>query len=290
MSRGWLSKLRPIYVQVLIALAIAVVVGMVWPDVGLAMKPLGDGFIALLKLLIGPIIFCTIVTGLTQIRDLGRLGRVVLKAFIYFEVVSTLALVIGMVAGNVFQPGAGMHVGTEISPGTARAIAGYQTGAERAGGFVEFLLALIPKTFVSPFADGEILQILLLSVMFGAGALLMGDKAEKTIAVIAELQKIFFRIIAFIMYLAPLGAFGAMAYTVGLHGGTALVSLGKLILLVYGSCIVFIFLVLGLVSAVFGFSILGILRLVKEEFLLVLGTSSSEVALPRLIEKLERAG
>ena len=290
MSRGWLSKLRPIYIQVLIALAIAVVVGMLWPDVGLAMKPLGDAFIAILKVMIGPIIFCTIVTGLTQIRDLGRLGRVVVKAFIYFEVVSTLALVIGMVAGNLFQPGAGMHVGAEMAPGTARAIAGYQTGADRAGGFVEFLLALIPKTFVSPFADGEILQILLLSVMFGAGALLMGDKAEKTIAVVAELQKIFFRMLAFIMYLAPLGAFGAMAYTVGLHGGTALVSLGKLILLVYGCCLVFIFVVLGCVAALFGFSIFKILKLVKEEFLLVLGTSSSEVALPRLIEKLERAG
>jgi aerobic C4-dicarboxylate transport protein len=290
MPHALLSRLRPIYIQVLIALAIAVVVGMLWPEVALAMKPLGDGFIALLKILIGPIIFCTIVTGLTQIRDLGRLGRVVVKAFIYFEVVSTLALIIGMIAGNVFQPGAGMHVGTEVAPSTARTLAGYQTGAERAGGFVEFLLALIPRTFVSPFADGEILQTLLLSVMFGAGALLMGDKAEKTIAVIAELQKIFFRMIGLIMYLAPLGAFGAMAYTVGLHGGTALVSLGQLILLVYGSCIVFIFVVLGLVSAAFGFSIFGILKLVREEFLLVLGTSSSEVALPRLIEKLERAG
>jgi aerobic C4-dicarboxylate transport protein len=290
MSRGWLSKLRPIYIQVLIALAIAVVVGMLWPDIGLAMKPLGDAFIAILKVLIGPIIFCTIVTGLTQIRDLGRLGRVVVKAFIYFEVVSTLALIIGMVAGNLFQPGAGMHVGTEITPGAAKAIAAYQTGAERAGGFVDFLSALIPRTFVSPFADGEILQILLLSVMFGAGALLMGDKAEKTIAVVAELQKIFFRMLGFIMHLAPLGAFGAMAYTVGLHGGTALVSLGKLILLVYGCCFVFIFVVLGCVAAMFGFSIFKILKLVKEEFLLVLGTSSSEVALPRLIEKLERAG
>lgn len=290
MPRALLSRLRPIYVQVLIALAIAVVVGMLWPEVALAMKPLGDGFIALLKILIGPIIFCTIVTGLTQIRDLGRLGRVVVKAFIYFELVSTLALIIGMIAGNVFQPGAGMHVGTDVAPSTARALAGYQTGAERAGGFVEFLLALIPRTFVSPFADGEILQTLLLSVMFGAGALLMGDKAERTIAVIAELQKIFFRMIGFIMYLAPLGAFGAMAYTVGLHGGTALVSLGKLILLVYGSCIVFIIVVLGAVSAAFGFSIFSILKLVREEFLLVLGTSSSEVALPRLIEKLERAG
>src|SRR5258707_7157394 len=158
MPHGLLSRLRPIYVPVLIAIAIAVVVGMLWPDVGQAMKPLGDGFIALLKILIGPIIFCTIVTGLTQIRDLGRLGRVVLKAFIYFEIVSTLALIIGMAAGNLFEPGAGLHVGTDVAPSTAKAIAGYQTGAERAGGFVAFLLALVPRTFISPFADGEILQ------------------------------------------------------------------------------------------------------------------------------------
>jgi aerobic C4-dicarboxylate transport protein len=285
-----LSRLRPIYVQVLIALVIAVVVGMVWPDVGRAMKPLGDGFIALLKILIGPIIFCTIVTGLTQIRDLGRLGRVVIKSFIYFEIVSTLALIIGMVAGNVFEPGAGLHVGTDISASTAATIASYQTGAAKAGGFVEFILALIPRTFASPFTDGEILQTLLMSVMFGIGALLVGDKAATTIALVAELQKIFFRIIGFIMHLAPIGAFGAMAYTVGLHGGTALVRLSQLILLVYGSCAVFIIVVLGLVAAAFGFSIFKILRLVREEFLLVLGTSSSEVALPRLIEKLERAG
>ena len=281
-----LRVFRPIYVQVLVAIVIATIVGIVWPDVGRSMKPLGDGFIALLKIMIGPIIFTTVVTGLTQIRDLGRLGRVVLKAFIYFEVFSTIALVIGMVAANVLEPGSGLHAGKEITP----AIAGFQSSAAKAGGFVEFLLAIIPKTFVSPFADGEILQILVISVMFGAAALLVGDKAKQVVSIIAEVQRISFRMLGFIMYLAPLGAFGAMAYTVGLHGGTTLWSLMNLILLVYACCAFFIFVVLGAVAGAFGFSIFSILRLVREEFLLVLGTSSSEVALPRLIDKLERAG
>ena len=279
-------RLRPIYVQVLIAIVIATIVGMVWPDVGRAMKPLGVGFISLLKIMIGPIIFTTVVTGLTQIRDLGRLGRVLVKAFVYFEVVSTTALAIGMVAANVLEPGAGLHAGKEITP----AIAGFQSSAAKAGGFVEFLLAIIPKTVVSPFADGEILQILIISVMFGTAALLVGDKARQVISIVGEVQRISFRMLGFIMYLAPLGAFGAMAYTVGLHGGATLFSLMKLILLVYACCVFFVIVVLGAIAGAFGFSIFSILRLVREEFLLVLGTSSSEVALPRLIDKLERAG
>ena len=286
MASQILRGLRPIYVQVIIAIIIATIVGMVWPNVGRSMKPLGDGFIALLKIMIGPIIFTTVVTGLTQIRDLGRLGRVLVKAFIYFEVVSTIALVIGMVAANVMEPGAGLHAGKEITP----AIAGFQSSAAKAGGFVEFLLAIIPKTFVSPFAEGEILQILIISVMFGTATLLVGDKAKQVISVVAELQRISFRMLSFIMYLAPLGAFGAMAYTVGLHGGATLVSLFNLIMLVYACCIFFVLVVLGLIAGAFGFNILSILRMVREEFLLVLGTSSSEVALPRLLDKLERAG
>lgn len=284
-SQIW-RGLRPIYVQVLIAIFIASIVGMIWPDVGRAMKPLGDGFIALLKIMIGPIIFTTVVTGLTQIRDMGRLGRVLVKSFIYFEIVSTIALILGMVAANVMEPGAGLHAGKEITP----AIAGFQSSAAKAGGFVEFLLAIIPKTFVSPFAEGEILQILIISVMFGTAALLVGDKAKQVISIVAEVQKISFRMLSFIMYLAPLGAFGAMAYTVGLHGGATLVSLLNLILLVYACCIFFVLVILGIIAAGFGFNIFSILRMVREEFLLVLGTSSSEVALPRLLDKLERAG
>ncbi len=278
--------LRPIYAQVLVAIVLAVIVGMVWPEVGRSMKPLGDGFISLLKIMIGPIIFTTVVTGLTQIRDLGRLGRVLVKAFVYFEVVSTIALAIGMVATNLLEPGVGMHASREMTP----AVAGFQSSAAKAGGFVEFLLAIIPKTFVSPFADGEILQILIISVMFGTATLLVGDKAKQVVSLVGEVQRISFRMLGFIMYLAPLGAFGAMAYTVGLHGGATLWSLMSLILLVYACCAFFIFVVLGAIAGAFGFSIFSILRLVREEFLLVLGTSSSEVALPRLIDKLERAG
>ena len=266
MASQILRGLRPIYVQVLIAIFIASIVGMIWPDVGRAMKQLGDGFIALLTIMIGPSIFTTVVTGLTQIRDTGRLGRVLVKSFIYFEVVSTIALLLGMVAANVMEPGAGLHAGKEITP----AIAGFQSSAAKAGGFVEFLLAIIPKTFVSPFAEGEILQILIISVMFGTAALLVGDKAKQVISIVAEVQKISFRMLSFIMYLAPLGAFGAMAYTVGLHGGATLVSLLNLILLVYACCIFFVFVILGAIAGAFGFNILSILRMVREEFLLVL--------------------
>lgn len=284
------NALRPIYVQVLIAIALAVIVGLVWPETGRAMKPLGDGFIAFLKILIGPIIFCTVVLGFTQIRDLGRLGRVVLKAFIYFEIVSTLALMVGMVVGNVFEPGAGLHATGGLSGNAAASVAKYQESAAKAGGFVDFLMALIPNTFVSAFADGEILQVLILSVLFGSAAVMLADKSKGTIEMIAEMQRLFFKMLGFIMKLAPVGAFGAMAYTIGTHGGATIVSLMKMVVLVYGSCLFFVFVILGGIAASFGFSIFKILRLIREELLLVLGTSSSEVALPRLLNKLERAG
>ncbi len=286
----WLAPLRPLYIQVLLAIAVAIVVGMVWPETGRAMKPLGDGFIALLKVLIGPIIFTTVVLGFTQIRDLGKLGRVVLKAFIYFEVVSTLALAVGLIVGNVFEPGHGLHATAPATGSTAAAIAGYEASAAKAGGMVQFLLALIPKTFLSAFAEGEILQILILSVLFGMAAVLLAEKSPRTLEFMAEVQRLFFRMLGFVMRLAPLGAFGAMAYTVGTHGGATLLSLMKLVLLVYASCLFFVFIVLGGIAASAGLSIFKILRMIKEEILLVLGTSSSEVALPRLLEKLESAG
>ncbi|PZP40547.1 MAG: C4-dicarboxylate transporter DctA [Azospirillum brasilense] len=286
----WPAPLRPLYVQVLLAIAAAIVVGMVWPETGRAMKPLGDGFIALLKVLIGPIIFTTVVLGFTQIRDLGKLGRVVLKAFLYFEVVSTLALAVGLVAGNVFEPGAGLHATGPATGSVATSIAGYQASAAKAGGMVQFLLALIPKTFVSAFAEGEILQILILSILFGMAAVMLAEKSPRTLELLAEMQRLFFRMLGFVMKLAPIGAFGAMAYTVGTHGGATLLSLLKLVLLVYGSCLFFVLVVLGGIAASAGLSIFKILRMIREEILIVLGTSSSEVVLPRLLEKLESAG
>jgi len=283
----WLAPFRPLYIQVLVAIAIAIVVGLVWPETGRAMKPMGDAFIAILKTLIGPIIFTTVVLGLTQIHDLGKLGRVATKALIYFEVVSTLALAVGLIVGNVFQPGAGLHATGPATGAAATAISNFEKSAAKAGGIVDFLMALIPKTFVSAFAEGEILQTLLLAILFGVAATTLAKRPSRTLDVIAEIQKLFFRMLGFVMHLAPFGAFGAMAYTVGTHGGSTLLSLMKLVLLVYGSCLFFIFVVLAGIAAMAGLSIFKILRLIKEEILLVLGTSSSEVALPRLLLQLQ---
>jgi aerobic C4-dicarboxylate transport protein len=285
-----LAALKPIYVQVLIAVTLAIIMGVAWPDTARAMKPLGDAFIALLSIVIGPIIFTTVVLGFAQIRNLGRLGRVAIKSIIYFEVASTLALIVGMVAANVFEPGSGLHVAKEATGKAAASIAQYQAGATKAGSIVEFFMALIPKTFFSAFAEGNILQILILAVMFGAATVLLTDKCEKTLVVIEELQGIVFKILSFIMRLAPLGAFGAMAYTVGTHGGAALLSLAKLMLLVYATSIFFVVVVLGAIARMVGLSIFKIMRMMKEELLLGVGTSSTEVVLPRLLEKLEQAG
>jgi aerobic C4-dicarboxylate transport protein len=279
--------LRPIYIQVLIAIALAIVFGLVSPDWARAMKPLGDAFISLLRIMIGPIIFCTIVLGLAQIGDLKQLGRVFIKAFIYFEVISTLALCIGLLVGNLLGPGNGLHAGI----GEKAAIIGkYQESAAKQGGLADFLLALIPDTFLSAFVKGDILQILVLSVLFGAAAVILREEVQGTLRIVEELQKIFFRIISFMMRFAPVGAFGAMAYTVATHGGETLLSLTKLILLVYASCILFVLIVLGGVLAACGLSIFKVLRLIREELLIVFGTASAESVLPRLTEKLERAG
>jgi aerobic C4-dicarboxylate transport protein len=279
--------MRAIYVQVLIAIGLAIVFGLVAPDWARAMKPLGDAFVGMLRLMIGPIIFCTIVLGLAQIGDLRQLGRVFIKAFVYFEVISTLALCIGLVIGNLLGPGTGLHAGTGEK---GAMIAKYQESAAKQGGFADFLFGVIPDTFFSAFVKGDILQILLLSVLFGAAAIILRHEVQGTLRIVEELQKIFFRIIGFMMRLAPIGAFGAMAYTVATHGGETLVSLTKLVLLVYASCILFVLIVLGGVLAACGLSILKVLRLIREELLIVFGTASAESVLPRLTEKLERAG
>jgi len=280
------AALRQLYVQVLIAIVLAIVVGLIWPDFGKSLKPLGDSFIAILKVLIGPIIFCTVVQGLTQIRELSKLGRVVLKAFVYFEIVSTLSLAIGLVVGNVFKPGSGLHASHELTG----QIAGYEQQAQETGGIVGFLQGLIPDTFFSAFADGEILQILILSVVFGVAALLLSDKVPGTMRIVAEGQQLFFKMLGFVMRLAPFGAFGAMCYTVSTYGSATLLSLFNFVLLVYVTAILFVFLVLGAIAGMCRLSIFKILRLIRDELVLVLGTSSSEVALPRLLAKLEKAG
>ncbi|KAA9159340.1 C4-dicarboxylate transporter DctA [Amycolatopsis acidicola] len=280
------AAVRPLYVQVLIAIVLAVVVGLIWPEFGAGLKPLGDAFVSILKVLIGPIIFFTVVQGLAQISNLGKLGRVVVKAFVYFEVVSTLALVIGLVIGNVLAPGSGLHASHEVTS----QVAGYQQTAQKSGGIVGFLQDLIPDTFFSAFADGEILQILILSLAFGVAALLLGKKVPTTMKLITEGQQLFFKMLGFVMRLAPFGAFGAMCYTVSTYGSATLLSLFYFVLLVYATAIVFVVVVLGAISGFCGLSIFKIIRLIRDELVLVLGTSSSEVALPRLLAKLERAG
>ncbi|GAB3568878.1 dicarboxylate/amino acid:cation symporter [Amycolatopsis endophytica] len=281
-----MTAVRQLYVQVLVAIVLAIVVGLAWPGFGANLKPLGDAFISILKVLIGPIIFFTVVQGLAQISNLSKLGRVVLKAFVYFEVVSTLALLIGLVVGNVLEPGAGLHASGEVTD----QIAGYEQAAEESGGIVHFLQDLIPDTFFSAFTEGEILQILILSLVFGVAALLLNEKVPTVMRLVAEGQQVFFKMLGFVMRLAPFGAFGAMCYTVSTYGSATLLSLFEFVLMVYATALVFVLVVLGGICALCGLSIFKVLRLIRDELVLVLGTSSSEVALPRLLAKLERAG
>jgi aerobic C4-dicarboxylate transport protein len=280
-----MKALKSLYVQVLIGIALGVLVGVVWPAYGAAMRPLGDGFIKLIRMLIGPLIFATIAAGIAHMRAGKDVGRIGIRALVYFEVVSTLALVIGLVVVNVLQPGRGV----------ALAVAGSRTAAEYAATAphqttVEFILNVIPNTLVDAFARGELLQVLLVSVLFGLALLSLGDRGAPMVALVDQLGHVLFAMVNMIMRLAPLGAFGAMAFTIGEYGLGTLVSLGKLMIAVYLTCLLFIVGVLGLILWMVGLQLLRFLRYIGEEILLVLGTASSESALPRLMLKLERLG
>jgi len=276
-----------LYLQVLIGIILGGLLGYLQPSWGVALRPLGDGFVNLVKMLIAPIIFTTVVVGLAGMGDLKKVGRVGLKALLYFEVVTTIALLIGLVVANVFTPGSGFHA----DPATldAKGLARYTTAAGQMS-TVDFLLHLIPKTFVSAFAEGEILQVLLLAVLFGLALGQLGDHGRPILNLLNELARVFFGIVSMVTRLAPLAAAGAMAYTIGHFGLGALARLGFLLACVYLTCAVFIFVVLGAIARVAGFSLLRIIRYVKEELLLVVGTSSSESALPGLMHKMEQAG
>jgi aerobic C4-dicarboxylate transport protein len=280
-------KRNTLYLQVLVAIGLGVVVGQFWPEFGAALKPLGDGFIKLVRMLIAPIIFLTVVVGLGGMRDLKKLGRVGLKALIYFEVVTTLALVIGLVVVDWVKPGAGIHA-TAASL-DAKAVASYTTAAQSLS-TVEFLLKIIPNTFVGAFVDGEILQVLLLAVFFGLALSGLGERGRPVLDLLNEVTRVFFAIVAIVVRAAPIAAFGAMAFTIGKYGLHTLVSLASLMACVYVTCVVFIFGVLGAIARANGFSLWKILKLIREELLIVLGTSSSESGLPGLMEKLEHAG
>ncbi|MFN3624572.1 MAG: cation:dicarboxylate symporter family transporter, partial [Hyphomicrobium sp.] len=277
---------KVLYVQVLFAILLGFLVGWLAPGIAESpwMKALGDGFIKLIKMAIAPIIFCTVVSGIAHIEDASKVGRVGIKALIYFEIVSTLALAIGLLVANLARPGDGF-TGT----GDAAAVAQYAERAQHQS-TVDFLLHVIPDSLVGAFADGNILQVLLISVLFGFALMVLGERGRTVRALVDDMGHAFFGIIAVIMKAAPVGAFGAMAYTIGKYGPAALGNLAGLIATFYLTAALFIFVVLGLIARVAGFSLLRFLAYIKDELLLVLGTSSSESALPQLMEKLERLG
>lgn len=276
-----------LYLQVLCAILVGIVLGYFNPTLGASLKPLGDGFIKLIKMLIAPIIFTTVVSGIGNMGNLKAVGRVGLKALLYFEVVTTLALGIGLFVANTFAPGTGIHA----SPASldANAVASYAKAAEQLS-TVDWLLHLIPNSFVSAFVDGDILQILVISILFGFALVRLGAKGWGLLDLFHDVSRVFFGIVGFVSRLAPLAAFGAMAFTVGKYGIHSLVSLAGLMACVYLTCILFVFVVLGLIARMAGFSLWKILHYVREELLIVLGTSSSEAALPGLMDKMEKVG
>lgn len=278
---------RNLYVQVLIAIAVGVVLGVVAPERAAAMKPLGDGFIKLVKMLIAPIVFTTVVVGIAHMGEMKDVGRIGLRALVYFEVVSTLALVIGLIVVTVLKPGSG--VGFDPATADVSAVKAYTSASEHLS-TVDFVLNVIPDTIVGGFARGEVLQVLLFSVLFGLALLRLGPKVHRLVELIEMTSAALFDVVAIIMRAAPIGAFGAMAFTVGKYGLGSLVALGKLMAGVYLTCFFFIFIVLGSIARATGFSLLKFLRYIAEEILIVLGTSSSESALPRIMSKLEHLG
>ena len=279
----WYSQL---YFQVLIAIALGVMLGVFRPSLATEMKPLGDGFIKLIKMMIAPIIFATVVVGIAKVGDLKEVGRVGLKALIYFEVVSTLALMIGLVVVNLARPGAGINA--DVRTLDTRGVAAYSTKANSSP--VDLILHMIPDSAVGAFAGGEILQVLLVSVLLGLALTRIGAEGKPLVDLLDRLSRALFAAIGLIMRAAPVGAFGAMAFTVGAYGVGSLVSLGKLMLCVYGTCVFFVFVILGTIARLAGFSLWRFLRYIGEEILIVLATSSSEAALPRMITKLENLG
>ncbi|WP_438297290.1 C4-dicarboxylate transporter DctP [Sporosarcina sp. FA15] len=273
-------------VQVVIAILIGVVVGLVWPNVGKEMKPLGDTFINAVKMVIAPIIFLTIVLGIAKMGDMKKVGKVGGKALIYFEVVTTLALVIGLIVVNLVKPGAGLNY-NELEKGD---VSKYTAEGGQSINWIEFVTQIVPSNMVDAFAKGDILQVLFFSILFGVGLAALGEKGKLVIEFMDKLSLVFFKIIGYIMRAAPIGAFAAMAYTIGHYGLTSLVPLGKLMMSVYITMFLFIFVILNIICKMNGFSLWNYLKFIKEEILIVLGTSSSESVLPRMMDKMERYG
>ncbi|MEK4279367.1 MULTISPECIES: C4-dicarboxylate transporter DctP [unclassified Cytobacillus] len=272
--------------QVLTAIFIGVMVGLIWPEVGKEMKPVGDTFINAVKMVIAPIIFLTIVLGIAKMGDMKKVGKVGGKAFIYFEIVTTLALMIGLIVVNVIKPGAGLNF-NELEKGD---VSQYTANGGEGINWIEFVTHIVPSNMVDAFAKGDILQVLFFSVLFGVGLAALGEKGKIVIEFLDKLSLVFFKIIGYVMKAAPLGAFGAMAYTIGHFGLASLVPLGKLMISVYVTMFLFIFVVLNIICKMYGFSLWNYLKFIKDEILIVLGTSSSESVLPRMMDKMERIG
>ena len=276
-----------LYVQVMCAIAIGILLGHFYPSLGGQMKPLGDVFIQAIKMMIAPIIFCTVVHGIASVEDMKKVGRVGLKAIIYFEVVTTLALIVGLIVANLWQPGAGMNV--DPSTIDAKSIQQYAAKAHEQSA-IDYMTHIIPSSVVGAFAEGDILQVLFFSLLFAFALSFLGERGKPLLRIIDLVSHTFFGVVAIIMRAAPIGAFGAMAFTISRYGVGTLLSLGHLMASVYATCFIFILVVLGGIARLCGFSILKFIRYIKEELLIVLGTSSSESVLPRMIAKLENLG
>jgi aerobic C4-dicarboxylate transport protein len=278
---------RHLYIQVLVAIVLGVIVGHLWPATGEALKPLGDAFIKLVKMIIAPVIFLTIVTGIAGLRDLAAVGRVAVKAFAYFLFFSTLALIVGMVVANTVRPGDGMAA--RAGAADPSAVADYAAKAQDST-ISGFLLDMIPDTLISALTAGNILQTLLVAILFGVALTMAGERGEKILRPLEDLSLIVFKLVAIVMHFAPAGAFGAMAFTIGKYGLGSVANLAELVATFYLTSLLFVIVVLGAVAGLAGFSIFRLIAYLKAELLLVLGTSSSESALPALVEKMEDAG
>ncbi|MES2128719.1 MAG: dicarboxylate/amino acid:cation symporter [Pseudomonadota bacterium] len=278
---------KVLYLQVLFAIACGVLLGVFYPSVGVDMKPLGDGFIKLIKMIIAPVIFCTVVAGIAGMQDMKKVGRVGGKALLYFEIVSTFALMIGLVVANVMRPGDGFNA--DPAKLDTKAIAEF-TAKAKGQSTVDFIMNIIPNTVVDAFAKGDILQVLLFAILFGFALSMLGERGKPITRAIDDLSHVIFGVVGIVMKVAPIGAFGAMAFTIGKFGLASLVPLAKLMGSFYLTCFLFVAIVLGTIARMTGFSIWRFISYIKEELLIVLGTSSSESALPALMRKLEKLG
>lgn len=283
-SKPWY---RILWIQVILAMVIGVLLGHFYPQAGIAVQPLGDVFIKLIRMLIAPIIFCTVILGIARMNDMARVGRVAIKTLIYFEVLTTIALAIGLIMVNLWQPGAGMNINATTLD--AASVKGY-VAQTQSQGVVPFLMSIVPSTVVGAFAEGNVLQVLFISVIFGATLTAMGEFANPLVQVLEVVSRMLFGAVAIVMWVAPIGAFGAIAFTVGKYGAGSLLALGNLILCFYVTCLVFIFVVLAPICRYCGFSLLRLMRYIREEILICLATTSSETVLPRMLVKLEELG